>query len=738
MDHLISTLALLLVFLLGGMVLYGYYGHRIICYRGRSRVTKLAKNGQVLRQMSGAEKEALYPILFLAGKRAPLELISNQVYLLEGEFQSSRFMSRSSGQVELFIGGVSVCLPYAAIAFIEDHNRAEVVLTPKRAFVISLNGKFSLMQGMFDQEQDNHFNRSVLNDTILDDNYRGVDKETPRGPVEIFQERLETAEEIALRRRTSKGIVAAGCLFAAFLTIFILAELKEVVSPTGLLIPLFLIAAAFFYRRRRGPKTPGKVVRLKGLLNYYGVDDPDDDLNPLVSYFLGHHQALRPPGHWYPLLLRCPDRPVTVEARLADQGLLCYEELFDLREEERLFPRRNWMRPIGVALVSLLACLVLLDTLNLPLDIKVAKQLISSPVMVALGPDQYDAARALTPGELVRIEADVRCWLPGYRAPGYNGDSYLDQVICDPISWGVAPKQLDPLKVTPLQLSFFRQDFIVTTGPVRTGIYDSSRHRKRYLIENLSATILAIDQLCTGPEQSDALVKEACHELKEFLLAEVTPLQRRTPVRDWNELLTCAGNEGLGKAGEDKGAVTFGAAIRLKTLSQRVVKGQLLIQARPILTQHQYSAKNGVLLKLSKQTEIGIDLWPESTNLLEQWDIYRSLSEESALVPLTLSGLVVANEAEENRLPVITVAEDFDQSWIYAAALKVFSIGLFAAIFICCGLVFIFNLLTSLLMARRMQAYYRTRIIERFGVPRDPDRWNGYDLKLSTYRLLKR
>ncbi len=676
----------LLVMFLFAMSIYSMIRYTLRRSGNKRHFVQLKKKGKVLRTLSSAEREALTPVLHLAGVGKTLQLLNDNVYELNGEFLRHGIQGRHGSTMHDTLGGVDISLPYDSALFISENNRAEVVLTKKVAVVISLNDEFDLIGGQQRaQENLQHEHKWESGaagtygqlDHLTPEEQAEVDAEPDRFKVQLLGQRTENEGEMAARFIAGIGFKASCLLVMAFIAAMVAnshADSATIqLSAIAIAFILLFLAIRSFWRKPK-PVEPQKINRARGYLHSVEIPDPNNAHIPRQEFFLGNKLPVVIPSHWLQFLSRLPDKPLDADIRVENRMLVKLGLALDLSEEERRFPDFYWGRHVTVVLVTVIMALGLLTYMSDPLlDLRLAGSLLTGNEVHTLNSDQIGEVATLEAGDLVNLTAPVRCQLPAQEA-GYR----LRPLDCRQVVWGGDAPRIDSLDADPLLHEFLAGEVVQTRKDPSLLAYSLRRFDpygrvKRILrLKNYTAVIEKIDAMCQPIAASNnGNLKYDCRQLKSELLDEVVPVTEER-FASWDELMAAVNKGQLKPGKKDEAVLLSSVAASLAERSRKIAEAVILDQAKEVLARAQQVETGGVVLALN------YDKWSEAGfasnyagSLLDQWTVYQQLSDPATYKTVNLTGLLVSNQSDSQGRPLLRIAEEFTPGWIVSATVRI-------------------------------------------------------------------
>ncbi len=715
----------LLVMFLFAMSIYSIIRYTLRRSGNKRHFVQLKKKGTVLRTLSSAERDALTPVLHLAGAGKPLELLNDKVYELNGEFFRHGLQGQHGSTMHDTIGGVDVSLPYDATMFLSDTNRAEVVLTKKLAIVISLNASFDLVGGQEraqeNLQQEHKWENGAAGvygqlDNLTPEEQAEVDAEPDHFKVQMLGQRTENPGEMAARFNPGIGFWASCLLVAAFVAAMVAnsyADSQTVqLSAIGVALVLVLLAARSFWRKPKALEAQ-KINQARGYLHSVEIPDPNNAHMPRQEFFLGNKLPVIIPSHWLEFLSRLPDRPIDVDIRVENRMLVKLGSHLALGEEEQRFPDFFWGRHFTVALVAVVMALGLFVNMADPqLDFRLGSKLLTGTETITLNNDQANEAAALEAGDMVSLTAQVRCQLPDEQG-GYR----LLPLNCREVRWGGSAPHVDGLETEPLLHEFLAEEVIKTRKDssllaYSLRQYDSYGRRRRIMrLTDFSAVTQKVTSLCQQVEATgDAMLKADCRELKKSMVEDIVPVTTNQ-FSSWDDLLSAARKGTLKKGKQDEGVLLSGVASSLANEGRKIAEKLVLKQATEVFSQRKQSDSGGVLLSLSYDKQRELKLSSDYTGeLLSQWAAYEKVGDPATYQTLTLEGLVVRNQPNASGVPVLLVTEEFNPGWILAATVRIVTLTVLVLLAALHGILMITNYRNSKQRQKQIDEYNRMRV----------------------------
>ena len=715
----------LVVMFLFAMSIYSVIRYTLRRSGNKRYFVQLKKKGKVLRTLSPAEREALTPVLHLAGVGKPLELLSDKVYELNGEFFRHGLQGQHGSTMHDTLGGVDVSLPYDATMFLSDTNRAEVVLTKKRAIVISLNGSFDLLGGQEraqeNLQQENKWENGAAGvygqlDNLTPEEQTEVDAEPERFKVQMLGQRTENPGEMAARFNPGIGFWASCLLVAAFMAAMVAnshVDSQTVqLSAIGVALVLVLLAARSFWRKPKALEAQ-KINQARGYLHSVEIPDPNNANIPRQEFFLGNKLPVIIPSHWLEFLSCLPDRPIDIDIRVENRMLVKLGPNLALGEEEQCFPDFFWGRHFTVALVAVVMAFGLFVNMADPvLDLRLGSKLLTGTETITLNNDQANEAAALEAGDMVNLTAQVRCELPDEQG-GYR----LLPLNCRQVRWGGVSPQVEPLETDELLHEFLAGQVIKTRNDSSLLAYSLRRYdgygrMKRIMrLKNFSDVTQKVDALCQQVAAiDDSMLRADCRKLKSSMLEDVVPVTN-SPFASWDELLSAARSGKLKSNKRDEGVLLNRVASSLSTQGRQIAEKLVLAQAKEKFAQIARSDSGGVLLTLNYDKQRDLRLSSQYTGeLLSQWATYEKVGDPATYKTLTLEGLVVRNEPNAYGVPVLLIAEEFTPGWILSATVRVVTLTVLVLLAAFHGLLMISNYRNSKQRQKQVDEYNRMRL----------------------------
>jgi hypothetical protein len=716
-----DAIASLIYIFLAVVTIFSLFRYNLRRRVSRKAFRQLKKAENVVRQLTTAEREALIPVLHLAGPTKPLELISEQVYQLEGDFRHHGLASQRSGTTTHdTIGDVEVCFPYDATVFLQNSNRAEVVLTKKLAVVVSLNQGFDLVSS---KQRAEHVNRQQP--WQREDEHRPHTDdaaETLAGDKVILHgQRQETSDEVAMRATPGVGFWASLMLLGGVIATLVAGSRPEsanVQLSSIIVAAVLLIVAAWLFWHRQSLPEPVLINCACGYINNISLPNPYNSETNKADYFLGTQLPLTIPSHWQPLLEQLPDEPTEVEVRSSDNELLSLGNVLNLAEEERLFPTLFWGRHFTVSLFALIGLIMLLAQIpDLFLDLRLCERFFGEDKVIRLDDRQVDQASSLQKGDVVSLNSSVRCQLPEY-TPGYS----LSPLDCRLLRWGGKAPQFADLQMSEVQQRFLAEEAVTTKvdtnfpnhrsslAEIETDRITRQPFRERVVrMLSFDQLIRDINDLCRQAKDEGVRdIEQNCHSLQNKMASQVALLNRSQPAT-WQELVSLANGAGVT---EVKEAMTYeSVSYSLANLGERVAEAMLFEQALDKLAAARPTEEGGVLLELSYRARERFNIYDHNKRLRAQWRVYQSLVRPESYDQIDIEGLISEKKLNSAGIPVLTIDETFDSMMVIAAVVHMVLLVILVALLIIHGLLLVINYRKSSVRSRRLADYNQKRII---------------------------
>lgn len=525
------------------LVLLGIALISFISYSARRSDNKSAlaqlRAAPVLRTLDADEHLALEPLRIANGLAwAP------QVRPLRGVFSRHGIQVNGAETVHDTIGDVEVVLPYDAIAFLQNDNDAEVVLTAKQAIVVRLNG-FSVVEGRARSLQPGVASPHAPDlppplpgeaDAACDTTAAPpVRLSAPASPMEVLERRKETAEEAALRQSSSRGMVCAGL----WVLVFALLLVGSVADIGGATLPLMLLAlaaagaAVWWQWRQPSPVPDGPLLavnRVQGQLRLVELPNPSNASLRNYHYFLGDAQQVRVPTHWQHSGQLPLGQPVQMDITATDGQVLAMGPHWSRVDEARRFPERRWGHHVVLLVIALVALLIAVLASN-----GVADELALAWQGVRGGENRADSSAAALvqrpprAGDRVTLRGEGQCELALTHLQEL--DAAIVMPDCSRVRWGGEPVALPALQMPAALLSLYRGDYISARDDSMSSMLRllmmqqagsdpyaqaalAAQHGNAKLVSGMGSMVETVEQACAaGMDDCEALQREIVSEL---------------------------------------------------------------------------------------------------------------------------------------------------------------------------------------------------------------------------------
>ncbi|RFA25540.1 hypothetical protein CAI21_19095 [Alkalilimnicola ehrlichii] len=684
-----------------------------------------------------------------------VERLGESVYRIEGAFARHGISVSGAETVHDTIGGVEVVLPYDAATFLEAHNVAEVVLTPKFAIVLRLNDAFDIRDGYTrteaEREQKEQWEKGAAGELPELETPVGSATEQEQaanlGAAHIMGRRDETAPEAATRRQLDS------CWFAALAAVAAFGLL--LVAANGSYAWLWLLASAalfalghWLFWRWRLPMRLQPVNRVRGHVVRVEWRNPHSQYKQ-VQLYAGANLPINVPKHWQPWIKGSGDSTIDFDVRVKDRMLLRYGDAFSLADETTRFPRVKWGGHLLLALIGagmLATAWVTNDRIELDLAHVRAAFSMSGPQLLT----DVDAVRAQPPalGSLVNVQAEVRCRLP--EAEGYA----LAPVDCRRAAWGssapeVAEVALDQSLIglydgelvkaerdraleNNIQIQHRLAELAAAVGQPRHAPPMRSYEVRR--LWNVSELILAIDEACLDKGQESAAV---CRQLKDTFRSGVE-LSSIPTSRGWGSTVDAARSGEFRRYGNN--AVTSArTAQRLTSGARELAEMRIYAQYEMPLRAAMRSQRDGVVLFLSEAEAEKLRravprpyanaIFPSgeapverparwqtrsqarwATPYQQQWAAYQTLATDAGVWSLQLTGMVTGAYFDENDALVIEIAEDRTRGTVFSSVARLTALLVGLLILLIYGTYCVINVYRATQRKQALKDYYTERL----------------------------
>ncbi|CNE48680.1 IgaA/UmoB family intracellular growth attenuator [Yersinia nurmii] len=488
----------------------------VLIYGGRRFRDRLklrqARQLPVVRSLTSAELAAIEitfgpvtdKLLLLDPFRKPpnlSDLNNHEVRIIEGEYFSHGLSG--GGQVKHeTLGGVEVYLPFDSDAFLQPHNRAEVIFIGNLGLVLSLNNSFRFEEGL---------ERLIGAETVRENWAKGtpgpIAEDSASEPIKLIRQRKETESEFILRKGSGWRI------FPTFLILLGLGALLASTLTTEWVrvwwgAAAFLLPLGYFLLLRRR-SLPGAVNIMRGK-----VYEQDGLLwlgDNLLLVFPESWGAITAPAGEVEVHLSTEDFTVLrFNGRAIDQGMNNVRPMF-------------WRHHISIMIVALLVLGVAWSEWRAPL----ARIALGYHQLAGSEPVHFTSSTALRdaqlpPGELVTVEGTARCEmiLPDTinvtdetRSQKPYHEVYAD---CSRLIWDVPHR----LPIIPLDETVAR----LATG----ALYVDDTHYG--FMANIPQALAMINTACTNVD---------CNYMKDRLRISINDAYG-TESDDWYDLLAMA------------------------------------------------------------------------------------------------------------------------------------------------------------------------------------------------------
>nr|WP_321403501.1 IgaA/UmoB family intracellular growth attenuator [uncultured Desulfobacter sp.] len=682
-----DTIHGILVLIVFCMSVYSMISYSIRRGANKSNFKKINKKQIPSRKLSPGERSALEPFLFVNGSKKPLKLQGDDVFVLTGKFLRHGIEAQNAKTMHDTIGGVEVILPYDAAAFlVAEENKAEVVLTEKLAIVITLNGVFDLAGGQKrDQEQQHEALQWKRGDV---GEYAETEQETEadaRTKVHIYGQRDETREEMAQRNSPGLGMLPAFLLIIGVVAALYASQAETTTAVTwacAAAIGLTVLSILSFMKGSNRQVSPKPVNRAKGYLNTISLPNPNNSALHTTQHFLGTKLPVIIPGHWSRFLDRLPEKALDVDIRVEDTRVLSIGSFLSTAEEYRRFPAVYWGRHFTLALVAVIGVIIVFNWMPNPsIDLILSRYAIDGATPVSLTADQADAAAALKQGDLVHINARVRCQLPdnvsGNQLPA--PDSRL-------LKWGGTLPEVDDLDVDEKIKPFLDKEAFQYYQSRLLGLAMQSwlgnnqiyrnpweSQERVVLLAGWSKLAGQVDDFCSLPAvtaSSDAVNR--CTSLEKQLITDVVRMDGKH-YESWEALLADASKKNKKKT--DQGAVYLSTLGSMANQAQDIAESIVFLDAKAKLEKANKSVTGGVLLDLSYRTRDRLNFNTDRADLVSTWSLYQHIGDVKNTRELELTGIVLDNTPDAAGIPVLTLSDNYTQDQAFSALIRVSTLG---------------------------------------------------------------
>ncbi len=283
-----------------------------------------------LRTLSADEHTALGPVRATTG-----QMHDNQVRHLSGAVDGDQYAWGDRVTNRARIAGVQVLLPFDAWRHLAEDNDAEVVLIGDMAVAVRLN-RFHIVGAQ----------RRARRNAALDDAGFDVPDLRPRrqriedcAPSQLRGERLESPEEVALRRATGSRAGGWGAAVLALGAVTFTVNDALQWEQWLLSSPLLAIAGLAIWlamRGRQGPATATRVLQVSGRLCMLRLHPAH-----VCVWLIGNDRRIEFPFEWMEGPHFQEGRRVLLDIRESDGQVLAAGPGWSLADDRRSFPPRG-------------------------------------------------------------------------------------------------------------------------------------------------------------------------------------------------------------------------------------------------------------------------------------------------------------------------------------------------------------------------------------------------------------
>lgn len=715
-----------------GILLYSVYSAAVYLARrsGNKSQFKELQHAEPVRSLDPEEQADIQPFLVVPQSRhKKVELVSPSVYPLEGAYIRHGLQTSQGGKTEHdTLGGVDVVFPYDARDYLEEHNRAEVVLTRKFAIVVRLNGEFDLRGGREraheQQRQDHQWANGKVGDLAgglvameeIGHENDNPDLEDPEikdiTRVRLLGQRDETPAEAGTRGSASWGWAFLLGLVAGIL--LLIAGHNDHPAywyiPAGLLL---LVSLWLVWRPLRIP-APQKINRVQGKLALVSLPNPSNAAVVSQQLFLGDKFALQIPPHWAEHASIPPDRNITLEMRVSDYSVVSFGRKLSIDAEEQKFPTIRWGQHLAMLIIGVLITLgAWWSSDSIRTDLAHAKSLLSPE-----GTQDYQDPQVLLgnlprPGTMVHIKGSARCQIA---EPAGDTPPNID---CRHLRWGGLPLQVADVQpdkelvsqATGESLQAHGNamlDLMVQMQAVRShdGGYNPYAPRvSLQIISNLTDFVLFVDKLCTDNKHVST-----CNHLRETLGEDV--LVGKQKMGSWDKLLTAAKNGDLKKDEDDNAIARKQTVSSIRDDLGALAAPRLQAFYAPSLTEALHSQQGGVILATGEdysspdgQNDGMIPTELSSRNWIQGWETYRRLGTEEGERALDVTGLLVASGHDKSGTPELFIDPHLNPGNVEPALARLITLAIGVLLILVHGIMFLVLLRRNKARAEAIQSY---------------------------------
>jgi hypothetical protein len=691
-----DTIHGLLVLIVFGISIYSMISYGVRRGSNKHAFKRLSKEGVPVRKLTPAEKQALDPFLYVRGESRPLKLRGEDVYMLTGKFLRHGIQGQNAKTMHDTIGGVDVVLPYDAAYFLSpEENRAEVVLAGKLAIVVSLNNVFDLAGGQArDQEakaQDLQWKKGETGE-FAEEKPGDSAREDDRATVHIYGQRDETKEETAQRNTPGIGFVPALCLILAVVAALVAAahlDARAIKTGAGAAAIVFGILSIFSFRRA-GHKwvEPKPVNRAKGYINTFELPSTNNPEIPQTKQFLGSKLLLHFPAHWLRFMDKLPDKALDVDVRVADNHVLKIESLLSIEEEYNRFPAVYWGRHLTILLAAVIGAIIVYANMPNPVkDFILARHTVLGTRMISLNDDQSGAAAKLHRGNLVQIDAPVRCQLPRQL---YSGE--LPPPDCRNFRWGGTFPKIPELAIDDKLRPFMDKSAFKANGNRLLSLLaqiERAKYRNRQInpygfkdsilvFPEMGDLALKVEDLCSLPAVTGSTVNQnRCSQLKDMLITKVSPLHGKK-FESWDALIDNAKKKTLKKEKRDQGMVLTSVKDSMAEKARDIAESAVFADASKKFDEARAAVHGGIILESYAGAFRNLTLSSPRGSMVATWDAYRRLGDVQHMNRLTTTGLVIDNSPDESGTPVLLIDEEYSPELAISSTIRVGILGVLA------------------------------------------------------------